>query len=375
MNSETKVSAGGKSDCMENNFAEDGEKNENIKCNIGSVTDSSKPIVSTLINEDDLPVNVSRVIDFNPSYSTFSVDTDWNESQTFTVSKVNAQNLADTSESSISCKTIGLKTGNHISCVDIHDNKESDNPSDLVTFSYPNPGIEVKSGDWITEQSGSQSGSSDNSPLPSASFCAVKSSKRLSQFNGDALRDILNVVESKQEQSLPDQGSPRFVGKQGKRKEYKSGKDKPPDSSKSDIGVSKKGNADKTLKRFRYKRKFPKFSDSDSEDSLPEKKRQSVLPEDTNKFTVTNSKKALCKKIRISKDFFSEDTSSKQPKLPFFTNNKQAKKDKENAFGSPPCRDEQFPDLDVELIQELSSFPSIKSEADRSLLLEVKSLR
>ncbi|KAL4237496.1 hypothetical protein ACF0H5_002211 [Mactra antiquata] len=66
------------------------------------------------------------------------------------------------------------------------------------------------------------------------------------------------------------------------------------------------------------KRKFPNFSDTDSEDSLPEKKQKIKKNNIEKKFVNLDSMKSNSKKLNISKSFMIGDSGKAQPTLSYF---------------------------------------------------------
>ena len=131
----------------------------------------------------------------------------------------------------------------------------------------------------------------------------------------------------------------------------------------------------RSLKRFTFKRKLPKFSDSDSEDSLPGKKAAKV---DSSNFVTSEKMKITGRKMTISNSFFSGDGGKVQPKLSFFVN----KHSKENSpqvdaksFEADGSNEDDNADDIQELIKENIAVPRVKNEHDLLLRDELKTIR
>ncbi|XP_052767328.1 uncharacterized protein LOC128208055 isoform X2 [Mya arenaria] len=272
------------------------------------------------------------------------------------------------------------------------------------------------------------SSSDDMMDLPSVSFC-------LKPGNEKRGKRVLSQKQNGDYGPVAANESPKFGTKRKhllkednkdiiEEREYIDGQLEP-------AGKNRKERLDacKSLQKFRFKkRKLPKFSDSDSDSSVPERKavrvdRLSTIDSESEEGALSDNKKSATiqeeakysgkpsnptkvieeaktstsymtaekslksnvfrnksdfvnleqmkvsrGKMNISKSFFTDDGSKVQPKLSFFMN-----KGKENKQKSEDD-DVDAADLDCELIMELCATPRIKNERDAAVNKEIEEI-
>ncbi|XP_053400290.1 uncharacterized protein LOC128557215 [Mercenaria mercenaria] len=249
--------------------------------------------------------------------------------------------------------------------------------------------------DTLENQSEPQFDSSNEMlALPSASFCTEEARRKSSAIDMKRLKNYLKSYEADVDTDLVTE-SPKF---RTRKSEKEKGNDEATSASvdkseHDEIKVDKissikpemlghnKGDT-KTLHKQKFKRKFPTFSDSDSDGSLPDKKAK--IGPSSEKFVNLENMKKTSKKIQISNSFFSGEGGKAQPTLSFFMSNKKSLTNKKLSSAKWPEAgtsrdiededDDDIGDIDCELIKELSDFPKVKNEADVELKNEIRAI-
>lgn len=233
-------------------------------------------------------------------------------------------------------------------------------------------------------QSEPQSDSSNEmSMLQSASFCTREAKRRSSAINMKKLKTYLKQYEADVDTFKTRKSEKEVLHEDTASEEcdklLKSSKSKKVESSRMKKCSAAHPKENKITHTHRFKRKFPTFSDSDSDDSVPEKRVKTKSC--GQKFVNLENLKTNSKRLQISNSFFTGDGGKAQPTLSFFMTNKSSSQkkaeDKSNfeALDDAVDDDNDIGDIDCELIKELSDFPKVKNEADVSLRNEIRAMK